>query len=138
MKKRCVVLVALSLVLAACVCWKGGVRAYELTCKTEECGFKANFRLDRKTSPDRVCGYCPKCKDMVEILHPGETGSSNETSLKEVSSFWDPATGTRRFLYKCPNACGGVFVGIQDITQFVCCPKCGKENLTLDEKGKKK
>jgi len=129
MKRRYVVLVALCLVLAACVCWKGGVRAYELTCKTEGCGFKANFRLDRKTSPDRVCGYCPKCEKAVEIVRPGQTGSSDETSLKEVASSWDPATGTRRFLYKCPNACGGVFVAIQNIKQFVYCPKCRKENL---------
>ena len=96
---------------------------YEVRCATPECKFKLRAGIGGGMAFGEASGYCAKCRDWVAV-----TWKRKGQATDPLLEFWDPATGEKRQLYKCPD-CRQPFVAIRNISELKYCPTCKKPGL---------
>jgi endogenous inhibitor of DNA gyrase (YacG/DUF329 family) len=72
---------------------------------------------------EQASGVCGKCGKIVSVTW--KRGSRKQPLLQTV---WDPLTGKKREVVRCPE-CRGGFLEIRSIEEFRHCPKCGKPSI---------
>lgn len=96
---------------------------YDVRCTTPECRFKVAAGIGGGIAFGEASGYCMKCRKWVAV-----TWKRKGKATEPVLEFWDPATGAKRQVYKCPG-CREPFVAVRNIGEMKYCPTCGKPNL---------
>ena len=114
-------LLALSLLCTVALLQAGA--GYDVTCKSENCGFKINAKIGGGRAFEEASGYCARCDKWVSV-----TWKRQQKAPAPLFEFWDPETGQTRQIRKCPD-CAQPFVVIKAIGDMKFCPKCQKPNL---------